>query len=189
MILQQLRDIFPNYINKQKKKNVPDIASMKHLVERNINQSECIRLGIELENLFKDLILYRSGEWILLTEKIVEKKQCDHLFYNKNKNKIIYAEIKCNLNLDTEKSLSTIKKCQMIEQKLREKYKCEVQMCLVGIRYYKTHIIHPKIMRKYEQIIGNVCGINEYLGMFGLDGFCDEKEYKHFINEFVNILF
>lgn len=162
---------------------------MRYLVERNLNQSECIRLGIELENVLKDYILVNSKDWTALSEKKIARKQCDHLFLHKNTNKIIYAEIKCNLNLDTEKSLSTIQKCLLIQQKLAEKYKCDVEMFLVGLRYYKTDIIQPTIKRKYLQIHDNVIGVNEYLRLFGIDVFTDEQEYKMFVNEFVDILF
>ena len=191
MMLQQLRQQFPKYIHKQKKKTVPDVGSMRYLVEKDLNQSQCIRLGIELENILKDLILsHGDGSWILLKEILVEQKQCDHLFFNQKKNRIIYAEIKSNLNLDTEKSLATIHKCQLIERKLAEKYSsCHVDMFLVGLRYYKTQMIHPKISYKYKHISGNVCGVNEYLEMFGFDGFQDETEYKQFVNDFVDILF
>jgi len=102
---------------------------------------------------------------------------------------IVYAELKCNLNLDTEKSMSTIQKCQLIERKLMEKYQCPVKMCLVGLRYYKTQTIGFSVERKYSEMIGNVYGVNEYLQLFGIDGFQDEEEYILFVNEFVDILF
>jgi len=163
---------------------------MRYLVEKDLNQSQCIRLGIELENLWRDFILSSNPHWIKLEEKLVEHKQCDHLFVNQNKKLIIYAEIKSNLNLDTEKSLSTILKCQLIERKLVQKYpEYNVQMFLVGMRYFKTHMIPPKILYKYKIFTENVCGVNEYFQMFGIDNFRDEMEYKQIVNEFVELLF
>lgn len=163
---------------------------MRYLVEKKLTQSQCIRLGIELENVLRDVILFHCKDWVSLKEKLVEQKQCDHLFFNQNKNMIIYAETKSNLNLDTEKSLATIQKCQLIERSLNQKYAgCDVRVFLVGLRYYKTPLIPPKILNKYKHFTKNVCGVNEYLQMFGMDVFQDELEYKQFVNEFVQVLF
>ncbi len=190
MILQLIRQQFPKYAYKQKKKTIPDIASMRYLVEKDLTQSQCIRLGIELENVLKDVILCNHPDWMKVEEKLVGQKQCDHLFLNQTEKRIIYAEIKSNLNLDTEKSLSTIQKCQLIERNLIQKYpEYNVQMFLVGLRYFKTHMIPPKILYKYKYFTTNVCGVNEYLQMFGMDGFQDEMEYKQFVNEFFECLF
>jgi hypothetical protein len=158
------------------------------LIQRDKNQSQCIRLGIELEKLLEDYILQNTEEWCVLPKK-VGNRTCDHLFLNKTKQKIIYAEIKCNLNLDTEKSMATIQKCKAIEKQLLDDYHCPVQMFLVCLRYYKKDLFPPIIINKYQMIHENVCGVNEYLKTFGLECFEKEEEYKGFLEEFVTVLF
>jgi hypothetical protein len=79
---------------------------------------------------------------------------------------------------------------QWIERNLVRNYVgCDVHMFLVGLRYYNTHMIPPNILHKYRPITNHVCGVNEYLQMFGIEGFQDELEYKQFVNEFVQVLF
>jgi len=97
---------------------------------------------------------------------------------------IYYAEIKSNLNLDTEKSKSTIKKCIEIKDELKRKYEeYEIKMCLVGIRYYTKNIIPNTIIKKYNDIYENVCGINEYLQTLNIQKqFHDENEYILLLN-------
>jgi len=85
MILEKIRQNFPKFRHKQKKNMGPDMASFRCLVKKHIDQSQCIRLGIELENLFRDFILDNCEEWIHIKENLVAQKQCDHLFFNTKK--------------------------------------------------------------------------------------------------------
>lgn len=186
MILPTLRSLFPKYTKKQQHGGKKDVNSMKFIIERNLTQSQSIRLGTELENLFRDHILVQTS--MPSMNRKCKKKECDHLFMIDNI--IYYAELKCNLNLDSEKSVSTYKKCQQIKDELHSMYpNYEIRMFLVSLRFYKKEIIPKNIQNKYKSIRGNLCGINDYLNQLGLDGFVDETEYKKFINEFVEIIF
>lgn len=119
------------------------------------------------------------------------KKERDHLLKNK-KNKVIhYAELKSNLNLDTEKSKSTSQKCLDIEQELKEMYpEHTIKMYLVGTRYFDKSIIPQAILKKYSNISENLCGVNDYLRNLGIsDLFIDEEDYKIFLNELARQMF
>lgn len=186
MILQTMRLLFPRYKKKQKYDGKKDVNSMKFMIDRNLTQSQSIRLGIELENFFKDYILENTS--MRNMNRRCKKKECDHLFMNDHT--IYYAELKCNLNLDSEKSVSTYKKCQQIEGELYIMYPhYNIRMFLVSMRFYKKELIPNNIQNNYKSIDANLCGISEYLVELGLDGFADETEYKKFINEFVDIIF
>lgn len=135
MILQNLRSLFPKYTKKQRHGGKKDVNSMKFIIERNLTQSQSIRLGIELENFFRDYILDKTS--LRSMNQKCKKKECDHLFMNDNI--LYYAELKCNLNLDSEKSVSTYKKCQLIKDELHSIYpNYKIRMFLVSLRFYKT---------------------------------------------------
>lgn len=186
MILQNLRSLFPKYTKKQQHCGKKDVNSMKFLVDKSLTQSQSIRLGTELENLFRDHILGQTS--MRSMNRKCKKKECDHLFMCGNK--IYYAELKCNLNLDSEKSVFTYKKCQQIKDELHLMYpNYEICMFLVSLRFYKKELIPKSIQNKYKSIGENLCGISDYLNHLGLDGFVDETEYKTFINEFVETIF
>lgn len=74
------------------------------------------------------------------------KKETDHLFMDVNNKIIYYAEIKSNLNLDTEKSNETVQKCLNIEKMLINKYfKYKIKMFLVGLRHLTSSTIKRKL--------------------------------------------
>ncbi len=100
-------------------------------------------------------------------------------------NKIIYyAEIKSNLNLDTEKSKATINKCLHNKKELEEKYNnYNVKMYLISARHYTTNIIPQVISNKYTSIKDNIYGINEYFKDLSISKqFSEELEYKKILN-------
>lgn len=108
------------------------------------------------------------------------------------KNNIIYyAELKSNLNLDTEKSSETVKKCLKIKGILIENYPSyEIKMFLVGVRHLATNTIRKNVKNKYNEISDNLVGINEYLTTFvpQQKEFKNEENYKVLINKIVKML-
>jgi len=191
-----LDNILYNFTNKNKNKfktNKRDDSSLSILVDIPLSQSEKIQLGIRMENLLSKFIL-KNTHFKNIKEKtnIKNKKETDHLFIDK-KNKIIYyAELKANLNLDTEKTKGTIKKSIEIKNNLKEKYKkYKIKMFLVGLRYINIRDMTSKILYKYKKISKNLVGINEYLSKLGIKTqkeFKNEKNYKKFLNKFVELL-
>lgn len=144
---------------------------MKFLVEKDMTQSQSIRLGIELEHLLNDYICKETSflrlERMVHLERIGKKKikQCDHIFHDVENNIIHYAELKCNLDLDSEKSVSTYIKCQQITDELRHIYPhCDVRMYLVSLIHHNKEFIPQCIINKYMCISSHVCGINDTFG-------------------------
>lgn len=187
-INEDLKNIAMNnlYIKSIKtKKNGREDNSLSYLIKKNLSQSECIKLGIAIENILKDIILKENSFLINIKPKNKKgEKEKDHLFID-NKNKIIYyAELKANLNLDTEKSKSTINKCIEIEQNLQKNYEdYEIKMFLVGLRYYDKSIIPQNIKKKYKLIENNIIGINNYFIFLNVKYiFKDETHYTIFLN-------
>lgn len=180
-------------INKNKFKiNKEDNESFSILINIPLSQSEKIQLGIRMENMLSLFIIKNT-----LLKNIKEKnnkgnKVTDHLFMD-NDNKIIYyAELKANLNLDTEKSIKTVQKCLNIKNLLIKKYpNYKINMFLVSLRHLTSSTIKKEIKNKYKEIFNNLIGINEYLIILGIpqqDEFKNEKNYKIFVNKFVNML-
>jgi hypothetical protein len=175
------------YISNIKNITCRDKSSFSYLINsNNISQSQCIKMGIVLEKILAETIV--SSNKNLKSIKIPNKKgekEKDHLFIDENKKIVYYAELKANLNLDTEKSKSTFKKCLSIKEELQTMYpNHEIKMCLVGLRYYSKNILPRTIKNKYLEIDDNLCGMNDYLKIVGLDNlsFEDEDHYKNFIN-------
>ena len=169
--------------------------SLSYLVkDMNLSQSDKIKLGTGMEKILSDFIVNCNEDLkIIKNEKKNKKgdKEKDHIFKDE-KNKIIhYAELKSNLNLDTEKSKSTSQKCLLIEKELKEKYiGYTIKMYLVNLRYLVKKDIPELILNKYQNIPENICGLNEYLSNLGINyNFKDENEYKILLRHLVKKMF
>ena len=169
-----------------------DNESLSILIDIPLCQSEKIQFGNRMENMLSSFIT-RNTQYKNIKEKNSKgKKETDHLFMDMNNNIIYYAELKSNLNLDTEKSVETVQKCLKIEKTLMEKYpEYEIKMFLVGLRHLTSSTIRKEVKNKYNEISEKLIGINEYLLKIGIpqqEEFKNEKNYKIFINKFVEML-
>jgi len=179
------------YINNCSSNKKIDINSLSYLIDYELSQSDCIKIGVGIENILKDFILENTNLKNIKTKNKKGIKEKDHLFMDINKKIIYYAELKSNLNLDTEKSKQTYKKCLDIEKELQEEYKdYEIKMFLVGVRYYTKKIIPKTILKKYKEINNNLCGINEYFKFLSIKfKIFNEKDYKKILNYLVKKMF
>jgi hypothetical protein len=120
------------------------------------------------------------------TKNMKGKKERDHLFVNEHTKTVYYAELKSNLNLDTEKSKSTYNKVLHIYEELKKEYPgYTIKPHLVGLRY-KSKASMPKLIAgKYSPIDPYLCGTNDYLSSLGFAGdfLFTEEEYVEFIND------
>lgn len=174
--------------NKHKYSNMKDTGkdynSISFLVNKPLSQSQCIKLGINLEKYLVDIILdYNTNLSNIKPDNKNGNKEKDHLFIDINNKIIYYAEIKSNLNLDTEKSKETANKCLTILKELQNTYSdYNVNMFLVGIRHYTRDLIPRHIMNKYDNIKMHVVGVNEYLSNLNCNLQFNNDNYVKFIN-------
>lgn len=179
------------YINKIKNKS-ESIHSFSYLVTRkDLDQSQKITLGLCIEYLLNDIIS-QSKVWKNLNtgEKQTKGlKQKDSLWINETTKTIIYAEYKANLELDTEKSVETDKKCRNIHNELEELYPgYSIKSYLVGLRYLKNdEDILCNILKKYK--LTTVLGVNDYLRLFSMKIIENYDEYKKILDHITEVKF
>lgn len=170
-----------------------DVHSLSSLVDRQMSQSDCIKLGTGLEKVFCELVLALNPDLTSIKPKNSKgKKERDHLFVNEEQKVIFYAELKSNLNLDTEKCKSTSNKCLQIEAELAEEYPDYIiKLFLVGLRYYNKSLFPKIITNKYPEIAENLVGVNDYFDVLTGDPllFADETGYKEFLTYLANKMF
>jgi hypothetical protein len=178
--MDKIYDIEINELKKLKINIKEDKNSLQFLINTKLTQSEKIKLGIKLEELINNIIK-KHTQWKFV-KKIVDKREADSLF--ELNDTIIYAEFKCNLNLDTEKSKSTIEKCNFIANNLKIQYeKYKVIFKLVSLRYLEKKDIPKNIIYKFKSINDNICGINEFLKLYNLPIFKNYEIYSIFLNK------
>jgi len=180
------------YVQNCTSNKAKETHSLSSLIDRDLSQSDCIKLGTGLEKVVKDIILAANLTLTNIKPKNSKgKKERDHLFYNPETKTVFYAELKSNLNLDTEKCRSTANKCIQILEELKEEYPdCQVQMFLLGVRYFERPIIPKIITNKYQEIDANVVGMNDYFAALGVPiTFNTEVEYREFLNYLANKMF
>ena len=172
-----------------------DVHSLSSLVDRTMSQSDCIKLGTGLEKVFSELITVINPQLTNIKQKNTKgKKERDHLFINEDTKTVFYAELKSNLNLDTEKCKSTTNKCVQIETELTEEYpEYTIQMYLVGLRYYNKTLCPKVITNKYIEIHDNLVGVNDYFEALTTGNnnilFANEDTYKEFLTYLADQMF
>jgi hypothetical protein len=193
--MESLKQIIMNngYVQSCVSNKTKDPSSLSYLVSRDLSQSDCIKLGTGIEVVLKDVISVWGDASLenIRPANQKGKKERDHLFRDNAKKIVYYAELKSNLNLDTEKCKSTSDKCVQIMHELQGEFPdCEIKMCLVGIRYFTKDLIPKNIANKYRSIQSHVVGVDEYFAELGLEfAFQTEEKYKEFINYLADSMF
>ena len=125
-VLQSLKECF----DKEKKKAKSTSLIKICLDNSELPQSDLIAFGKMFEEwvsrlasekyealtLDKDLYITPKGEFV---EKKKGNKDIDNLFIDHENNFVYYNEVKCNLELDSEKKIVTAKKVRYIEEHLK----------------------------------------------------------------------
>ncbi len=169
-----------------------DNASISSLIDRPLSQSDCIKIGIAIEDVLRIFIKTHIACVKDIKEKNKkDKKEKDHLFIDEENKVVYYAEIKANLNLDTEKYHATIHKCKHIHDELTTKFPDHtIKMYLVGARYLHASEMSTAIHKKYSVIQSNLIGVNDYLNNLGYTGKPLEFSlYRELLNTMVNNMF
>lgn len=180
----------PNdYLKKLKPTLKKDETSLCYIIDKALSQSQKIKLGYAVELITKEYIKYANPKLIDIKGKVIKgEKEMDHLFVH---DKIIYAEIKCNLNLDTEKCKSTYDKILYNHGNLEIKFpEYKVSSYLVSPRYLNKEKIPKEILKKYNSV--EVIGLDDYFKLLGVpdDKLLHTKElHKDFINLIANEVF
>ena len=180
------------YIQGSISNKTKDINSLSSLINRVLSQSDCIKLGTGIEKVLVDCILAQNKSLLNIKQKNKKGvKERDHLFKDDVKKIIYYAELKSNLNLDTEKCKSTSAKCiQIVEELKKEFVDYHIDLSLVGLRYFHTGDIPKIISNKYISVQDNVVGINDYMRKLKVfPGFETEEKYKEFLNYIADSMF
>jgi hypothetical protein len=181
-----------SYIQNSSSNKTKEIHSLSYLIKRELSQSDCIKLGTGIEKVLVDCILSNNPNLVNIKPKNTKgKKEKDHLFIDEKIKTIYYAELKSNLNLDTEKCNSTSLKCSQIVEELKKEFiDYKIELSLVGLRYFHGKDIPKVISNKYLSIKDNVDGINDYLvKILGRNIFQTEEKYHEFLNYVANSMF
>lgn len=125
-------------------------------------------MGIALEKILSEYIVKNSKNLKNIKSKNTKgSREKDHLFRDDLNKIIYYAEIKSNLNLDTEKRNSTVKKVSdIIDELSAEHVGYKIVGNLVGLRYTSVVEIPSVIINWYTDT--KVMGINDYLELLGV---------------------
>jgi len=179
-----------DYIQQCSSNKSKDVCSLSSLIKMQLSQSDCIKLGIGCEKLFSDIILKHTNYINIKRKNKKGQKETDHLFCDEENKVIYYAELKANINLDTEKSKSTYQKCLQIESELKNEYpEYEVKWCLLAFRFIDYDKIPQLIQKKYIAITDNLFGINQYFKLLNIDLYFDEENYCSLLNQIADAMF
>lgn len=180
------------YIRDCKSNKKKDEGSLSSLITRNLSQSDCIKLGNAVERVLYDIVMSKTEFRDIKPKNTKGKKEKDHLFCDEKNKRIIYAELKSNINLDTEKSKSTSNKCLAIVEELKSQYiNYTIEWCLLGCRYLSIKNIPKNLRHKYKDIDPNnhLFGVNDYLKLLNINITFTKQQYSLFLNDIANKMF
>ena len=102
-------------------------------------------------------MIIKNTDFINIKEKNKKgMKEKDHLFMDTGNKVIYFAELKANINLDTEKSKATCTKCKLVYQELIAQYPdYSIKWFLLAYRYTCKEEIPSFIKYKYAEIGDN----------------------------------
>ena len=179
-----------DYIKNCKSNKKKDPSSLSYLIKRDMSQSDCIKLGTGVEKLVTDIVLKCSSLENIKPKNVKDQKERDHLFIDKQAKIVYYAELKANINLDTEKSKATYTKCLEIVKELQKEFPdYTIKWCLLAYRWIDNDYITLTIKKKYLKISENLFGINEYFEMLGIKLDFTEESYMSFLNTIADEMF
>ena len=158
------------------RKAVNDYESIKSLIDFPMTQSQSIRLGTAVENILRETISSKS-KWVdIKPENQPGEKERDHLFQLDGVT--IYAELKSNLNLDSEKKKATREKAKHIAAEEH------TQGIIVALRHYSHETLsRSSCTNFYEKSDLKVLPVAEYLKLFSVENpFGSYDGYKIWLN-------
>jgi hypothetical protein len=125
--------------------------SISSLLTIPLTQSQCIKFGTHIEKILCTFIASYSHVENIRPQNRKGQSERDHLFRFSDGRKL-YAELKCNLNLDTEKR----KKTQEKVNKISNEEGCDGY--LLAVRYLNE--VPERIRKEYNAV--KVLSVSEY---------------------------
>lgn len=175
------------YVNADHRRVAKNDASMNSLIDCTITQSQCIKIGNALEKIVNYWVASDPTlPWKLMSNPVEKhEKQKDVLLKNEETQEILYAEIKANLELDTEKAPKTIQKIESVHTALQDKYPgWKVHSFLLSGRYLAFADIPAELSKRYQPLWDrgfSLLGMNEFLAKVGMGHrFVGYEEYRTF---------
>ena len=174
MDIYQFTDTY--FTNRTPRKPVNDYESIKSLLDFPITQSQSIRLGTAVENILRDMISSKSSWVDIKPANQTGEKERDHLF--RLDGVTIYAELKSNLNLDSEKKKATREKAKHIAAEEH------TEGIIVALRHYSHETLSQSSCTNfYEKSDLKVLPVAEYLNLFSMENpFGSYDGYKIWLN-------
>lgn len=193
--LQEICDALDRceYIKNCKTTKKKDLCSFSYLFDKLLTQGETIKVGNATEIFWEEQISNKYKN--IKTQAKKGMKEKDHLFMDDTRKIIYYAELKGNLNLDSEKSKATSEKCIKNVRELKRMYPAyKIYFRLVNTRFLAKKDIPSNILSRYSNhpsIKKRICGINDYLKFLGMKKymFPDETVYRTFVNTMIDRMF
>ena len=154
--------------------------SLSYLIDRPMEQSECIRLGTAMESALSQITEQKTTKNLknIKPPNKKGKKEKDILFEDLDQIIIWYFEAKSNIELDTEKLAVTVKKIK--ELKKDNNYAGG----LLALRWLSKKDIPENLAKKYKDLGDDeIYGVNDYFNAVDVPyNFKDYDEYKKFVN-------
>jgi len=187
-IMGTLQRITSNYFkDKRPKKSHDNYESINTLVNIGVTQSQSIRIGTSIEDLLRIYISSTSSWNDVKPPNAKGKKERDHLFsrtLENGKTEKIYAELKSNLQLDSEKRSKTAEKVKCI---IREE-KCDGY--ITALRHFSPDTLNKsKHVNFYTERDVDVLSVEEYFSVLNIAcPFENEEGYKEWVRFIVDRL-
>tara|TARA_Y100000389_G_C17438012_1_gene506743 strand:+ start:490 stop:1155 length:666 start_codon:yes stop_codon:yes gene_type:complete len=183
-----LQRITSNYFkDKRPKKSHDNYESINTLVNIGVTQSQSIRIGTSIEDLLRIYISSTSSWNDVKPPNAKGKKERDHLFsrtLENGKTEKIYAELKSNLQLDSEKRSKTAEKVKSIVHEEN----CDGY--ITALRHFSPDTLSKsRHVNFYTERDVDVLSVEEYFNVLNIAcPFENEEGYKEWIRFIVDRL-
>ena len=187
-IMGTLQRITSNYFkDKRPKKSQDNYESINTLVNIGVTQSQSIRIGTSIEDLLRIYISSTSSWNDVKPPNVKGKKERDHLFsrtLENGKTEKIYAELKSNLQLDSEKRSKTAEKVKSIVHEEN----CDGY--ITALRHFSSDTLNKsRHVNFYTEREVDVLSVEEYFNVLNIAcPFENEESYKEWIRFIVDRL-
>ena len=186
-------NVYLNTIKRCPKKG-RDPTSLSFLVKRDISQSAAIRLGIVLEEAFNIMISeYLKTKYTRsnLQKNVKGERQKDVLMINETTKEVLYAELKNNINLDTQKSLATVVSTINVVKEYEAKG-YTVTGYVLSLRYLQNADIPKTLAKKYQKfddhVNVNLIGIQDFMKTVLNEPIAELKDYDAYSTFLTSIM-